>query len=116
MCDLTIQGEHYNHYTIDTVVGIYHEMKIFSSNNQSYKGIFNYFFLIVEGHSKHYFSYIMPEYQVITSCHKKLLSKWEGRQHKAKTSIYKTLHRKLIIEQHEPQTRGELRCSDVNYR
>ena len=73
-------------------------MKIFSSNNQSYKGIFNYFFLIVEGRSKHYFSYIMPEYPVVTSCHKQTTLKMEDRQHKAKTSIYKTLHRKLIIE------------------
>ena len=89
MCDLTIQGEHYNHYTIDTVVGIYHEMKIFSSNNQSYKGIFNYFFLIVEGHSKHYFSYIMPEYPVITSFHEQTTFKideeqtTQGRKHRS---------------------------------
>jgi hypothetical protein len=55
-------------------------MKIVSSNNQSYKVIFNYFFLIVEGHSKHYFSYIMPEYPVVTSCHKQTTFKMEEGQ------------------------------------
>jgi hypothetical protein len=73
-------------------------MKIFSSNNQSYQGIFNYFFLIVEGHSKHYFSYIMPEYPVVTSCHKQTISKWKDRQHKGQNIdlqniTYKTNHR-----------------------
>ena len=56
-----------------------YEMKIFSSNNRSYKVIFSYFFLIVEGHSKHYFNYIMSEYPVITSCHKKTTFKMEGQ-------------------------------------
>ena len=60
-------------------VGIYYEMKMVSStcNNQSYKGIFSYFFLHIGGHSKHYFSYVMQEYPVTTNCHEQTL-KIEG--------------------------------------
>jgi len=35
------------------------------------KGFLTTFFLIVEGHSKDYFSYIMPEYPVKTNYHEK---------------------------------------------
>ena len=41
-----------------------------------------------------------------------LTIQWPKEKGKNQTGIYKTLHRKLNVEQHNPtQTGGELRCS-----
>ena len=35
----------------------------------------------------------------------------ERKRTKGQIMLYKTIHRKLMIEQQEPKTRGDLRCS-----